>query len=114
MHMFKLPGVATPIAVDSITHIQSAGGYSWVHYQPDGRQLLARTIKAIAAQLPGFIRSHKTSLINPTHIAHVRNRNRRGMSIQLSNGVVLAVAQHRVKRVSEQLYHLTQRPTEDR
>lgn len=112
MDTLKLPGVATPIAVASITHLEGAGSYSWVHYQPAGRQLLARTIKAMAARLPGFIRSHKTRLLNPTHIALVRNRNRRGMQIQLSNGVVLAVAQHRVKGVSQQLSQLTQRPIE--
>ena len=103
MCVLKLPGLSSPVAFDSIIWVEGHGNYSWVYFTDQPRYLSAKTLKWIEDQLPGFIRVHKSALLNPTHVAGVTLTAPRRLSIRMSNGLKLLVARRRIERVRYQL-----------
>ena len=102
----KLPGLTEPIRVDSIVYVEACINYCWVHFTDRPNCLAAKTLKWVQAQLPVFIRIHDGKLINPTHVAQVNEQGPRSLSVQLTNGLTLAVARRRIKCVRRQLDEL--------
>ncbi|GAB4020166.1 LytTR family transcriptional regulator [Spirosoma sp. KCTC 42546] len=65
----KLPGQDRPLALKAIVRLQGFGNYTWVYLSTQPRPMLvALTLKWFEAQLPGFVRVHKSELINPAFI----------------------------------------------
>lgn len=88
-----------------ITHLVGANNYSWLHFRNGEKKLLAKPISYLAGELPGFIRAHKTVLINPTYVKSLHQPPRQKMAgeIQLESGVVFPVSRRRWTQVVEAL-----------
>lgn len=108
MYLLKLPGLAKPVALNSIICAQGHGNYTWLYATNQPKYLWAATLKWVETQSPGFIRIHKASLINPVHVVQVRVDGPHTMIIQMTNGMSLAVARRRVERVRQQLEEIVQ------
>ena len=108
MSVLKLPGLRSSVALDSIIWVEGHGNYSWVYFTQQPRYLWATTLKQVEAQLPGFIRVHKSALVNPAHVARMTMTAPRSWWIRLDNGVKLPVARRRIERVRDQLSQPTE------
>lgn len=103
MSVLKLPGLRPPVALDSIIWVEGHGNYSWVYFTQQPRYLWATTLKRVEAQLPGFIRIHKSALINPTYVDKLTMTGPRSLCIRMSDGAKLLVARRRMEGVRHQL-----------
>ncbi|AUD02611.1 LytTR family transcriptional regulator DNA-binding domain-containing protein [Spirosoma pollinicola] len=98
-----------------ITHLSGANNYSWLHFRNGEKKLLAKPISYLECELPGFIRAHKTVLINPDYVKSLHQPPRQKMAgeIQLENGITFPVSRRRWNQVVDALaYRLS--PISDR
>ena len=103
MLVLKLPGLPLPVALDSISYVEGNGNYSWFYFTNQAKFLSATTLKWVEAQLPGFIRVHKSALINPTQVVSMTRTGPRSFCLRMSNGVELLVSRRRTEFVRHQL-----------
>ena len=103
MAVIKLPGLGSPVALDSIIRVEGQGNYSWVYFTHQPRYLLATTLKRVETQLPGFIRVHKSALINPSYVTKLTLKNPHSVCLWMSDGAKLLVARQRLEGVRHQL-----------
>lgn len=108
MPVLKLPGLSASVNVASIIYVEGSINYAWLHTTNQPKCLVAVTLKGVHAQLPGFIRIHKSWLINPAHVAQVSLEGSRCIAIQLTNGNRMVVARRRMEKVRQQLEKLVQ------
>ena len=106
MSVLKLPGLSKPVIVELIACAEGHGNYTWLYITHQPKYLATVTLKRIEAQLPGFIRVHKSSLINPMHVAQVKFDGYRHMTIHMTNGIIVLVARRRIEQVRQQLREL--------
>ena len=90
----------------SIVCAKSCDNYTWLHFTDQSKHLLVITLKKVETQLPSFIRIHKSSLINPTHVVHMKSEGSRHLTIYMSNGMIIPVARRRAERVRQLLEEL--------
>ena len=83
--------------------MEGDANYTWLHATNRPKCLCALTLKRVEVQLPGFIRIHKSSLINPIHVAQVRVDGPYREAIHLTNGLTMLVARRRIQTVRQQL-----------
>ncbi|WP_461102698.1 LytTR family transcriptional regulator DNA-binding domain-containing protein [Spirosoma koreense] len=62
----KLPGLA-PMALSQVLYRQGAGNYTIVHPRTGQRLMLTSTLRRMQTRT-GFLRIHKSFLVNPCHI----------------------------------------------
>lgn len=88
-----------------ITHLLGANNYCWIYYQNGEKKLLAKPISYLQEELPGFIRTHKSVLINPIHVKSLTPPPRQKMAgeIQLKGGLVFPVSRRRWPEVADAL-----------
>ena len=88
-----------------ITHLSGANNYSWLHFRNGEKKLLAKPISYLECELPGFIRAHKTVLINPAYVKSLHQPPRQKMAgeIQLESGVTFPVSRRRWNQVVDAL-----------
>ncbi|GAB2557186.1 LytTR family transcriptional regulator DNA-binding domain-containing protein [Spirosoma aerophilum] len=88
-----------------ITHLLGANNYSWLHFRNGEKKLLAKPISYLECELPGFIRAHKTVLINPAYVKSLHQPPRQKMAgeIQLESGVTFPVSRRRWNQVVDAL-----------
>lgn len=103
MLALKLPGLHPAMAINSIIWVQGNGNYTWFYFTHQPKYLSATTLKWVEAQLPGFIRVHKSGLINPTQVAQLTGLVPRSFCLRMSDGTKLLVACRRVELVHDQL-----------
>jgi DNA-binding LytR/AlgR family response regulator len=88
-----------------LTHLTGDGNYTWLHSETGKKEIKAKTLKAYSQTLPGFIRIHKSILVNPEFISQLEAPARVGEagSVILQNGVQLSISRRRWAPVLKQL-----------
>lgn len=88
-----------------ITHLSGANNYCWLHFRNGEKKLLAKPISYLECELPGFIRAHKTVLINPEYVKSLHQPPRQKMAgeIHLNNGLSFPVSRRRWNQVVDAL-----------
>ncbi|GAB3024049.1 LytTR family transcriptional regulator DNA-binding domain-containing protein [Spirosoma pulveris] len=88
-----------------ITHLLGANNYCWIYYRNGDKKLLAKPISYLQDELPGFIRTHKSVLINPIYARTLTAPPRQKMAgeIQLESGLIFPVSRRRWNEVAEAL-----------
>ncbi|NEU70182.1 LytTR family transcriptional regulator [Spirosoma agri] len=100
----KIPGIATPIPVESISHFEGFGNYSRLFFVGKTRPIVAsQTLKLFELQLPGFLRVSKSYLVNPLHITALDRQDGRTLELTLDNQASVLVARRRVEHIRTQL-----------
>lgn len=100
MTTLKVPGLKKFLLIESILWIEGDGNYAWVHFSNRRKLLAAQTLKWFNDRLPSFIRVHKSSLANLSHIVLFERVKSRQTSVILSNGVALLVSRRRVEPIT--------------
>ncbi|ADB40353.1 LytTR family transcriptional regulator DNA-binding domain-containing protein [Spirosoma linguale] len=90
-----------------ITHLLGANNYCWIYYRNGDKKLLAKPISYLQDELPGFIRTHKSVLINPIYARTLTAPPRQKMAgeIQLESGLTFPVSRRRWNEVAGALDH---------
>lgn len=88
-----------------IVRIEGSGNYSRIYLVSGESVLMAYTLKDVARQLPGFIRVHKTHLINPAHATDLYYE-RHTICYVMMGKTCIPVSKHRLSGV-----FLRERPT---
>ena len=57
--------------ITPITHLTGCNNYSWLHYRDGQKGLITKSLSLCEKWLPGFIRVHKTALVNPTFVKQI-------------------------------------------
>ncbi len=96
------PAIQYPVL---IAYLSGANNYTWLTFRNGEKQLLAKPISYLEEQLTGFIRIHKTTLINPACVEklHYPPRQKMAGAVELEGGLVLPVSRRRWNLVAEQL-----------
>ena len=91
------------ILPNQIVMLQGFVNYSLVFLANGKKIMLARTLKYFEEKLcpEGFIRVHRSYLINPKYLANYDNRNK---SIIMNNGLQIEVARRRKKDLKKVQY----------
>jgi DNA-binding LytR/AlgR family response regulator len=93
------------VAVSAIEYCVGDGNYTFVYLKGERPVLIAKTLLRFAEQLPGFIRIHKGTLVNPLHI--IGHFPHKGMLlVRLSGQRSLPVARRRAAECKQQLITL--------
>ncbi len=103
---FRADGSVHLLCPTDITHIEAAGDYMLVH--AGARRLLVRdTLAALQQQLAahGFVRAHRSSLVNVAHIAELNLRDADDLQLVLHNGTTLKLSRNHRDSI-EQALHL--------
>ncbi|QKZ13923.1 response regulator transcription factor [Spirosoma sp. KUDC1026] len=82
---------------DLIAYFAGANNYCWLHFRDGQKKLLAKPISYLETLLPGFVRVHKTILINPACVQSLHQPPRPKMSgeIRLTTGDVFPISRRR-------------------
>ncbi|ADB39115.1 response regulator transcription factor [Spirosoma linguale] len=88
-----------------IAYFLGANNYSWLHFRNGEKKLLSKPISYLEGRLPGFIRVHKTALINPDYVQSLHRPLRQKMAgkIQLQSGETFPVSRRRWNQVAQSL-----------
>ena len=91
-----------------VTHILGADNYSWVHFQSGEKKLLSKSISYFVQLLPGFIRTHKSVLINPAYVQSLYPppTSKKSGAIQLNTGEQLPIGRRQWLAVQVLLLNL--------
>lgn len=90
------------VAISAIEYCVGDGNYTYVYLKGERPVLIAKTLLRFAEQLPGFIRIHKGTLVNPSHI--IDHFPHKGMLVvRLSGQRSLTVARRRTAEFKQQL-----------
>lgn len=96
-------------APEQIAYFLSANTYCWLHFRHGEKKLLAKPISYIQAQLPAFVRVHKTVLVNPSYIKSLHQPPHKKMlgKVYMETGDVFPVSWQRLPAVLERLQALS-------
>ncbi|SOD79369.1 LytTR family DNA-binding domain-containing protein [Spirosoma fluviale] len=88
-----------------IAYFLGANNYSWLHFRNGEKKLLSKPISYLEGRLPGFIRVHKTALVNPDYVKSLQRPLRQKMAgkIQLQSGETFPVSRRRWNQVVQSL-----------
>ncbi|WP_420150187.1 LytR/AlgR family response regulator transcription factor [Spirosoma sp.] len=86
------------VPVKDILCLEGNGNYTIIHIQGRKPILVSLTLKHWEDKLPGFLRIHKMSLINPRHLI-----NFSATHIVLSNGSLWAMSRRKARVFRSQL-----------
>jgi CheY-like chemotaxis protein len=96
-----------------IKYLKGFSNYTWVYYCDGRKVLLAKSLVFFEKQLSGFLRVHKTALVNPHYIANFQAPPGHKMagSISLRDGETLPVSRRRWRQVIDPLLVTMMPPT---
>ncbi|AKD55242.1 LytR/AlgR family response regulator transcription factor [Spirosoma radiotolerans] len=105
MDTLLLPHFTTKrsVPVASIEYLEAMGNYTTVHLIGNKPMIVAITLKRFSERLPGFLRIHKGTLVNPDHIVAYKTRFTVTPYVQLSKDRQLAISRRQTKRLKPQL-----------
>ena len=103
MPTLKVAGLEKPVAIQSIVWIKGDGNYARLHYANSQFYLAAQTLNWFKNQLSGFIRIHKSVLVNPTHIIQFEQIKTKEARVLMSTGPSLDIARRRIVEVRTKL-----------
>lgn len=94
------PAIQYPVL---IAYLEGASNYTWLHFRDGDKQLLAKSISYLekTPELTGFVRAHKTILLNPACVERLVAPPRpkmAGMAV-LATGELLPVSRRRWNEV---------------
>jgi CheY-like chemotaxis protein len=80
-----------------LAYFSGADNYTWVYFRNGKRKLVAKPLAYFEKQLPGFVRIHKTALINPAFVADIEPPPRPKMAgaVRLQDDTLLPVSRRR-------------------
>ncbi|GAA4450421.1 hypothetical protein GCM10023189_11020 [Nibrella saemangeumensis] len=87
----------TQILIAHIVMIEGDGNYSHV-VTSNRRHTSSTTLHKFECALPGFIRCHKHTLINPAHVVHINRPGKAlpaSLTLTLSTGALVVVSRRR-------------------
>jgi two-component system, LytTR family, response regulator len=89
------------ISPDDIVWCEADDNYTLLHTASNETFTMARTLKEVEEMLAvhGFIRVHKSSLVNKTYVDHIHN----GDQLKLRNGTEVTVSRRRLEEVKKAL-----------
>jgi two-component system LytT family response regulator len=86
-----------------ITYLEGEGNYTFIHTSGSKKYLVSKTLKFVEETLnAGFIRVHKSYMINPVHILSRPESDQ----IELSCGRRIPIARRRIRETHEMLCHV--------
>ncbi|GAB3894803.1 LytTR family DNA-binding domain-containing protein [Spirosoma agri] len=103
MPTLKVAGLEKPIAIESIVWIEGDGNYARLHFTTGQFYLAAHTLNWFKKQLSGFIRIHKSVLINPAHVVQFAQTKAKEAQVFMSTGSSLDIARRRIGEVRTML-----------
>lgn len=89
---------------NEITYLEADINYTIFHLKNGTKMVSSFTLKKYETdiQLNGFLRVHKSFLLNPQFIKHF-NQNGKKATIQLTNGKTLEVSRRKLSMVKNQI-----------
>ncbi|MCD8043472.1 MAG: LytTR family transcriptional regulator DNA-binding domain-containing protein [Tannerellaceae bacterium] len=91
------------IPVETIFYIQACGDYVNI-FTPEGQFIKEQTMKSLEAALPvTFIRVHRSTIINSTHLSRIELFGKDSYRIQLKNGVSIKASLSGYKTLKSRL-----------
>ncbi|MGF7216320.1 DNA-binding LytR/AlgR family response regulator [Spirosoma lacussanchae] len=101
----KLPSISDPVAIDFITYLEGYGNYTRVYQQAKSTPLvISQTLKWFEDQLPAFIRTHKSMMVNPSYVANIsQGDDARTIRLKLVDGSWISVSRRRADLVRGKL-----------
>lgn len=80
-----------------LAYFSGANNYTWLQFRNGERRLLAKPLTYFEAQLPTFIRVHKTALVNPSCVTSIQHPARTKMPgfVLMYDGVEFPVSRRR-------------------
>lgn len=80
-----------------LAYFSGASNYTWLQFQNGERRLLAKPLVYFEERLPGFIRVHRTALVNPACVVSIQQPPRPKMSgsVRMHDGIELPVSRRR-------------------
>ena len=94
------------VSVKTIEYFEGVGNYTFVHLKGEKPVMLSKTLLRFAEQLPGFIRIHKKTLVNPAHILYHRTPKGKMPIVRLSGDRSLTVSRRRASELKQHLLSL--------
>ncbi len=93
---------------NEITYLEADINYTIFHLKNGKKMISSFTLKKYETdvQLNGFLRVHKSFLLNPQFIKNFNQQGKKG-TIQLTNGKILEVSRRKLTMVKKQI-HLDQ------
>lgn len=87
------------IPVNLIIRLEGFGNYTWIYSQDHARFLVSKTLKRMAAELPGFVRVHKSHVVNWKYIKNpsIGHANTKTWTLQLVSGEMLPWSRSRYR-----------------
>ncbi|WP_420148113.1 LytTR family DNA-binding domain-containing protein [Spirosoma sp.] len=102
----KIPGCPRPVSLTTIIRLQGDGNYTRLHLQTHTRPLLvAKSLKWFEELLPGFVRVHKSDLINPSFVQMLDYHNAKTLEVRLPDKQIIKVSRRRIDPVLIKLKH---------
>ena len=88
--------------IDEILRLEADRSYTHIHLVKKRPFIASKTLRHFEEMLDefGFIRTHKSHLVNPKHITHVTNDNE---FVLLSDGTRVEVSRRKKEDVLQQL-----------
>lgn len=88
-----------------IAYFSGASNYTWLQFRNGERRLLSKSLTYFEEQLPGFVRIHKTALVNPACVVGTEAPPRPKMAgiVRMHDGTELPVSRRRWEDVARLL-----------
>ncbi|GAB4020983.1 hypothetical protein GCM10028808_64350 [Spirosoma migulaei] len=97
----KVPGVEKPLLLNTIIRLQGESNYTWLHLHAQAKPILTtKNLKWFEEMIPGFVRVHKSELINPSF---VQTYNSITLEVSMPNEQIVKVARRRIDSVLTKL-----------
>ena len=68
----------------TIAYLEALSNYTYIHFLTTPQRLYARNLSYSAELLPGFVRIHKSYLINPIFVSHYRVTGHNQLDVQVA------------------------------
>jgi len=85
-----------------LTWVEAADHYLILH-TTSAQPIVRMPLRDLAAQLPDFLRIHRSTLVNPTHVARCVRHPLRGPTVALGDGTSLPISRRRWPEVRARL-----------
>lgn len=102
----KLPGIRRPIPAHSIAYLEGYGNYTRIYFQGKPNPIIVtQTLKWFEDQLPTFIRTHKSLLVNDQFIKGIARHDHQNRTVwlELQNNAAVKVSRRRTDTVLTKL-----------
>ena len=104
--IIRLPGFKKPVDSQLIHRLAGDGNYTRLFLSTQTAPVLvSQTLNYFTGILPGFLRVHKSGLINPNSVRAVLEEKSRQLQLVLVDVTIIDVSRRRVSEVKASLFH---------